>query len=162
MKSMELEKQVLTALKERGLTVATAESCTGGLVSGALTEQGGSSAVFKGGIVAYWTQVKAQVLGVSHETLDCYGAVSPQTAQEMAQRVRLLMGSDLGVSVTGVAGPDRDERGNPVGCVYLALCDGAQTLVRRLPQPGENREEIRRNAVDFALKLLLKYCSEHE
>lgn len=157
-----LAGQVLSALKQRGLTVATAESCTGGLLGGALTEVGGSSAVYKGGVVSYWTEVKAEVLGVSRETLDCYGAVSPQTAEEMAKRVRLLLDCDLGVSVTGVAGPDRDERGNPVGCVYLALSDGAQTRVRRLPQPGETRSEIRRNAVNFALKLLLEYCDNHE
>jgi nicotinamide-nucleotide amidase len=155
---MDLRKAVLAALKERRLTVATAESCTGGLLSAALTDLGGSSAVFKGGVVSYWTEVKREVLGVSRETLDCYGAVSPQTAQEMAQRTRELVGSDLGVSVTGVAGPDRDERGNPVGCVYVALSDGESTIVRRPPNLGTEREEIRRNTVEYALKLLLEYC----
>lgn len=159
---MDLQKLVLEALKERRLTVATAESCTGGLVAGALTDRGGSSAVFKGGVVSYWTEVKRDVLGVSRETLDAFGAVSPQTAQEMAQRARALLNSDLGVSVTGVAGPDRDERGNPVGCVYVALSDGKQTTVRRLPNPGVERGEIRRNAVEYALKLILEYCNNHE
>ena len=158
---MDLQKPVLEALKERRLTVATAESCTGGLVAGALTDRGGSSAVFKGGVVSYWTEVKRDVLGVSRETLDCYGAVSPQTAEEMAQRTRALMGSDLGIAVTGVAGPDRDERGNPVGCVYLALSDGEQTVVRRLPDPGTERGEIRRNAVEYALRMILEYCNDH-
>lgn len=162
MKGAELSRAVLSALRERGLTVSAAESCTGGLLSAALTDAGGASAVFKGGVVSYWTEVKAAVLGVSRETLDCYGAVSPQTAREMAQRVRLLLESDLGVSVTGVAGPDRDERGNSVGCVYLALSDGARTLVRRLPRPGTQRGEIRRRAVEYALELLLEYCQGQE
>lgn len=157
---MELRKAVLAALKERRLTVATAESCTGGLLSAALTDLGGSSSVFKGGVVSYWTEVKGEVLGVSRETLDCYGAVSPQTAQEMAERARELVGSDLGISVTGVAGPDRDERGNPVGCVYVALSDGEKTVVRRPPNLGTERGEIRQNTVEYALKLLLKYCEE--
>lgn len=159
---MDLQKLVLEALNSRRLTAATAESCTGGLVAAALTDRGGSSAVFKGGVVSYWTEVKRDVLGVSRETLERWGAVSPQTAEEMAQRTRALMSSDLGVSVTGVAGPDRDERGNPVGCVYVALSDGEQTIVRRVPNPGTERGEIRRNAVEYALQMILEYCSDHE
>lgn len=154
---MEKNQQVLQALRDRGLTISTAESCTGGLVAGALTDLAGSSAVFVGGVVSYWTQIKGKVLGVSPEILERYGAVSPQTAIEMAEKVRTLLGSDLAISVTGVAGPDRDERGNPVGCVYLALADGTGTVVRRLPQPGTQREEIRRSAVDYALSMVLEH-----
>lgn len=153
-------QQVLDALRARGLTVATAESCTGGMIAAALTDLSGSSSVFVGGVVSYWTQVKQTVLGVARETLEAHGAVSHETAVEMAERVRQLMGSHLAVSVTGVAGPSSDGRGNPVGCVYLALTDGNTTTVYHPDNLGVTRDEIRRNAVDFALDMLLKYVGE--
>ncbi|MCD7821834.1 MAG: CinA family protein [Clostridiales bacterium] len=157
---MDRREQVLRTLKAHGLTVSTAESCTGGMVAAALTDLGGSSAVFVGGVVSYWTELKHKILGVSQETLDAYGAVSPQTAQEMAKGVRALTGSDLALSVTGVAGPNRDERDNPVGLVYLALTDGETTAVRQPADLGGTREEIRRNAVEAALEMLLAYFEE--
>ncbi|MCD7929257.1 MAG: CinA family protein [Clostridiales bacterium] len=154
---MDRREQVLRTLKAHGLTVSTAESCTGGMIAAALTDLGGSSAVFVGGVVSYWTELKHKILGVSQETLDAYGAVSPQTAREMAEGVRALTGSDLALSVTGVAGPDRDERDNPVGLVYLALTDGETTTVHQPANLGSTREEIRRGAVEAALELLLDY-----
>ncbi|MCD8334172.1 MAG: CinA family protein [Clostridiales bacterium] len=154
---MDRREQVLRTLKAHGLTVSTAESCTGGMIAAALTDLGGSSAVFVGGVVSYWTELKHKILGVSQETLDAYGAVSLQTAREMAQGVRALTGSDLSLSVTGVAGPDRDERGNPVGLVYLALTDGETTAVRQPADLGSTREEIRRGAVEAALEMVLDY-----
>lgn len=154
---MDRREQVLRTLKAHGLTVSTAESCTGGMIAAALTDLGGSSAVFVGGVVSYWTELKHKILGVSQETLDAYGAVSLQTAREMAQGVRALTGSDLALSVTGVAGPDRDERGNPVGLVYLALTDGETTAVRQPADLGSTREEIRRGAVEAALEMVLDY-----
>ena len=157
---MEKRQTVLNALKARHLTVSTAESCTGGMVAAALTDLSGSSSVFVGGVVSYWTDVKEKILHVSHETLESYGAVSPQTAEEMAEGVRALMGSDLAVSVTGVAGPDRDERGNPVGCVYLGFTDGETTIVRKPEGLGSSREEIRRNAVEYALNMLMEYLNQ--
>lgn len=157
---MDRRKAVLEGLKSRGLTVSTAESCTGGMIAAALTDLSGSSAVFVGGVVSYWTDIKEKVLCVSHETLEEYGAVSPQTAREMAEGVRTLMGSDLAVSVTGVAGPDSDDRGNPVGCVYLGFTDGSTTVVRKPEGLGSTREEIRRNAVDYALGLILEYLNK--
>lgn len=152
---MDRREEVLRALKARGLTVSAAESCTGGMLSAALTDLPGSSGVFVGGVVSYWTEIKQKVLGVSGETLERYGAVSPQTAKEMAEGVRNLLGSDLALSVTGVAGPESDERGNPVGLVYLALADGKETRVVSLREPGRTREEIRRQATEQALELLL-------
>lgn len=151
---MQDRKQVLDHLKRQHLTVSTCESCTGGLIAGALTDPAGASSVFVGGVVSYWTEIKHRVVGVSQETLDRFGAVSPQTAKEMAEGIRRVMGTDLGISVTGVAGPDSDDRGNPVGCVYLALADGVETKVYRPEHLGEDRESIRRNAVEFALELL--------
>lgn len=155
---MDQRKFVLEQLKAHHLTVSTAESCTGGMIAAALTDLAGSSSVFVGGVVSYWTEIKHKVVGVSRETLDEFGAVSPQTAKEMAEGVRNIMGADLGVSVTGVAGPDSDERGNPVGCVYLALSDGKEIHVYKPEHLGNDRESIRRGAVDFALKLLIAYC----
>jgi nicotinamide-nucleotide amidase len=157
---MDKRALVLAALKERHLTISTAESCTGGMIAAALTDLSGSSAVFVGGVVSYWTDVKQKILGVSRETLDCFGAVSPDTAKEMAEGVRKLLGSDLSVSVTGVAGPDRDERGNPVGCVYLALSDGETTTVHHPDNLGSTREEIRANAVAYALDMVLEYVNQ--
>lgn len=154
---MDRREQVLQGLRAQGLTIATAESCTGGLIAGALTDLAGSSTVFVGGVVSYWAEVKGKVLNVAAETLERYGAVAPQTAKEMAEGARALLGSDLAVSVTGVAGPDSDDRGNPVGCVYLALTDGENTMVRKPEGLGASREEIRRNAVNCALELVLEY-----
>lgn len=154
---MDKRKAVLEGMKARGLTISTAESCTGGMIAAALTDLSGSSSVFVGGVVSYWTAVKHKVIGVPREILDTDGAVSPETAREMAQGVRALMESDLAVSVTGVAGPDKDERGNPVGCVYLALADGRDTVVRKPEGLGTTREEIRRNAVDYALDMVLEW-----
>lgn len=157
--SQSLQEQVYRALLERGKTLATAESCTGGLVAAAMTEVSGVSRVFKGGVVSYWTQVKETVLGVSAQTLERYGAVSEQAAREMALGAARLLGASLAVSVTGVAGPDRDERGNPVGCVYIGLSDGVRTWVKH-PDPGSmgaSRQEIRQRAVEAALGLVLEH-----
>lgn len=148
-----LEERVLQLLKERKLTLSTAESCTGGLVSERLTGLAGASAVFRGGVVSYTDEVKRDVLGVSQELLDQYGAVSRQAAAAMAEGVRRLTGSDLAVSVTGVAGPDPDSRGNPVGLVYLALTDGTRTWVHE-SRSGGSRSRVRTMAAHTALDLV--------
>lgn len=152
-----LAQEVLNLLKGHHLTLATAESCTGGLIAATLTELPGSSAAFRGGVVSYWTEVKHDVLGVSQDTLDAVGAVAPETAQQMAEGARRVIGSDLAVSVTGVAGPDSDERGNPVGLVYLAFTDGTTTIVRQPQGLGTERREIRQNAVCYALGMVKEY-----
>lgn len=155
-----IQEQVYEQLLAHGKTLSTAESCTGGLVAAAMTEVSGVSQVFKGGVVSYWTEVKGNVLGVSRETLERCGAVSPQTAGEMALGAARLMGSSLAVSVTGVAGPNPDERGNPAGCLYLGLSDGTHYWVRH-PAPealGQTRQEIRANAVRLALEFVLEYA----
>jgi nicotinamide-nucleotide amidase len=128
-----LEQVVLNLLKESGKTLGTAESCTGGLIAKRVTDLPGSSAVLKGGIVSYTNEVKAGVLGVPFALLHQYGAVSEPVAIAMAEGCRRVCGSDLALSITGVAGPDSDDRGNPVGTVYAALAGADGTVCRKLP-----------------------------
>ena len=134
-----LEEVCFALLKDRGLTVGTAESCTGGLLAKLLTDLPGSSAVFRGGVVSYTNGVKAGLLGVPQDLLDRYGAVSPQVAEAMARGAKASLGCDIALSTTGVAGPDADDRGNPIGLVYLGLAWGDQCQVtefRAGPPPG--------------------------
>jgi len=152
-------EEILSALlRDRGLTFSAAESCTGGLIAKRMTDLSGASRVFRGGVVSYVNAVKSGVLGVSEELLEKYGAVSEPVAVAMAEGCRNICGSDLAVSVTGVAGPDRDDRGNSVGTVYVGLAcpDGA---VCRLVDCGahRSREEIRALAADAAFRLALCY-----
>ena len=148
-----LEAVCLELLKEKGLTVSVAESCTGGLLAQRFTDLPGASAAFKGGVVSYWSQVKHDVLGVPNDLLFQYGAVSDPVARAMAEGVRTLMGSDLALSVTGVAGPDSDERGNPVGLVYVAVAGQGETYVRVVHAAGP-RNRVRTVAASHALDLL--------
>jgi PncC family amidohydrolase len=121
MNSETLEVTVGKLLLARGLTLALAESCTGGLVSHRLTEVAGSSDYFRGAVVAYANEVKRQLLGVRQGTLDVHGAVSAETALEMARGARRALGTDVGLSVTGIAGPGGGKPGKPVGLVFVAL-----------------------------------------
>ena len=123
-----VEMTLLRLLQERSMTLSAAESCTGGLIAKRITDLSGASRVFKGGVVSYTNEVKAGVLGVSEALLEEYGAVSEPVARAMAEGCRRICGSDLAVSVTGVAGPDRDDRGNEVGTVYVALASEKKTL----------------------------------
>ncbi len=157
-----LAAAVIAALRQQGLTLAAAESCTGGLVAKLLTDVPGASRAFLGGVVSYTNGVKQGVLGVPEETLAAYGAVSPETARAMAQGVRRITGADLGISVTGVAGPDRDDRGNEVGTVYAALSAAAGTFVRKLAVGCGSREEIRSRAAEEVLKMVLAQAAPAE
>ena len=154
-----LENRVLDLLKSRGTTFAAAESCTGGLIAKRITDLPGASSVFKGGIVSYTNGVKAGVLGVPQDLLDTYGAVSAEVARSMAENVRRLTLADLGVSVTGVAGPDKDDRGNDVGTVFVALADDRQTVVRRLDL-GAGRSRIRTLSANHVFDLLRRYLTQ--
>ena len=154
-----LERQVIAALKERGLTLATAESCTGGLTAKRLTDVPGASAVFLGGVVSYTNGVKERALGVPHATLEKYSAVSEPTARAMAEGVRALTGADLGLSVTGVAGPDRDDAGHDVGTVYMALSTEGETIAQLLHLSGD-RSTIRAAAADEMFRMLLAYVQQ--
>ncbi len=153
-----LEAAVLQLLKARGLTFGCAESCTGGLIAKRMTDLPGASAVFRGGVVSYATQVKHTLLGVDQAVLDQYGAVSEQTARAMAEGARRALGCDLAAAATGVAGPDPDERGNPVGLVYLALAAPDGTWVRRTQQ-GLGRARIRHISASHAFDLARRYLS---
>jgi PncC family amidohydrolase len=144
-----------------GLSVSTAESCTGGLVAHLLTEVPGSSGYLRGGIVAYADAVKRAELGVPAEVLAAHGAVSAQVAIAMAEGVRARLGTDLGVGVTGVAGPDGGTEAKPVGLVYVAVAGGAAPAeVRRYLWPGD-RAKNKRSSAEAAIALLLARA-EHE
>lgn len=146
----------MQTLKARGLTVSTAESCTGGLIAKRITDVPGASAVFPGSVVSYTNGVKEHALGVPGEILAQFGAVSEPVAGAMAEGIRRMMKSDLALSVTGLAGPDGDDRGNPVGTVYIGLAAPDGTEVTLLHLRG-SRESIRQQAADYALALLNRY-----
>lgn len=152
-----LEQVVVQELTARGLTLAVAESCTGGLASKRVTDIPGSSACFLGGVVSYSNEVKERLLGVRHETLQQYGAVSEQVACQMAQGVRLAMGADIGVSTTGVAGPTGSEQ-KPAGLVYIGLSTKEGTRAVRILKTNQSRDRVRRQASSTALDLVRRYA----
>ena len=142
-----------------GLTVAAAESCTGGLVTHVLTEVPGSSAYLLGGVVSYADRAKTELLGVDPDHLAAHGAVSAQVARAMANGARERFGADLGVAVTGIAGPDGGSDAKPVGLTYVAVADEAGVEVRRLLWAGE-RSANKRDSAGAALELLLARAVE--
>ena len=144
--------EVLKALE--GKTLVTAESLTGGGIGAAITAVSGASAVYKGGIISYTNEVKHGVLGVSLETLEVHGAVSLQTAEEMAVGARKLLQSDVAVSVTGLAGPGGDEYGNPVGTVCIGFCNAHESFAVKHHFEGD-RESVRNQTIRAALELVL-------
>ena len=154
-----LESAVLQLLKDKGLTFGTAESCTGGLIAKRITDLPGASSVLRGGVVSYTDAVKHGVLGVPQDLLDRYGAVSTQVAQAMAQGARRVLGCDLAVSTTGVAGPDRDDRGNPVGLVYVALAGPDFCYVKELRLGASGRAGIRNRSAHHAFDLVRRYLT---
>jgi len=153
-----LEAVCLPLLKEQGLTLGAAESCTGGLIAKRFTDLPGASAVFKGGVVSYTDQVKHSLLGVPQALLDQFGAVSQPVAQAMAQGARQALDCDLALATTGVAGPGSDDRGNPVGLVYVALAWAGGVHVRTVHAVGP-RERIRTIAAHHAFDLLRRRLS---
>ena len=154
-----IQEVCLALLRERGLTLGTAESCTGGMMASLMTDLPGASQVFRGGVVSYHEEVKAQVLGVPDEMLAEYGAVSPQVAEAMARGAKKLLGCDLAVSATGVAGPDPDSRGNPVGLVYLGLAWEDQCIVREFRAGNVARERVRRMSAQRGLDLVRRHLT---
>lgn len=151
--------KLVTLLKEKNASVATAESCTGGAVSAALTSVPGASAVFGLGVASYSCEMKNAVLGVNKATLEEHGAVSRETAKEMAEGVRRLSGAKLGLSVTGVAGPDPSEGHDP-GLVYIAAAHPHGTKVSELHITPVNREYVRNEAVISLLNLAVSLTEE--
>lgn len=157
-----LQTALVHTLLAKELTVATAESCTGGLVAQRITSVPGASSVFQWGVVTYSCETKRKLLGVSQKTLDSYGAVSPQTAMAMARRARVKSGADIGISVTGNAGPEPSE-GKPVGLVYVGLDSENVTLAEELhiqTMEDGGREYIREMAASRALYLALKAAKQ--
>lgn len=150
-----LEEVVVQGLRERRMTVAFAESCTGGLLAKRITDIPGASEVFGYGCVTYSEAAKQRLLGVKPETLTTYSAVSEQTALEMAKGVRALSGADIGVSVTGYAGPGGGTEKDPVGTVYIAVCwAGGEQVLRPDRRYMRSREQVRRSASSHALNLI--------
>jgi len=153
---MHLSCDVLKTLT--GKTLVTAESCTGGGIGAALTAIPGSSEVYKGGVISYTNWVKEKVLGVDGQLLKECGAVSPEVAKAMAQGARRALQADVAISVTGLAGPGGDDFGNPVGTVYIGYSDCRTTDSVACYFTG-TREEIRNQAIEAALRIVLDYNS---
>ena len=154
-----IEEAVMALLKEKPRTFAAAESCTGGDIARRFTELPGASAFFPGGVVSYANAVKAGVLGIDPELIEEKSAVSYEVAKEMAERVRVLTGAEIGLGVTGLAGPDGDGL-HEVGTVFISLSDGERTWVRETHM-GEHRTRsyIRRMAGNYAFDMLRRYMT---
>lgn len=148
-----LEKVVGDLLRANNATLATAESCTGGLLAGRLTEVPGSSDYFIEGVVSYANTAKIDLLGVPRELIEQHGAVSEQVAEAMAAGIRARAGTTLGIGITGIAGPGGGSEEKPVGLVYIALADANESKARQLVLPGD-RQFIRSLAVNAALDLV--------
>ena len=143
----------------KGYTISCAESCTGGLLTSMLTDVPGSSAYVMGSVVSYSNDVKSRILHVAEETLAAHGAVSPETAREMAEGVRDLMQTDVGVGITGIAGPGGGSPEKPVGLVYIAVSTLGKTSVEKNVFSGV-RAEIKRAAVNKALAMVQEMIRE--
>ena len=148
-----LEQVVGDGLRQRGLTLAVAESCTGGLLSGRITDVPGCSDYYLGGVCSYANEVKMKVLGVKKETLDTVGAVSPEVAEQMAEGVAKALGSDVGVGITGVAGPGGGTDEKPVGLVYISVWYKGQHFTRKM-HSATSRDRIRMQAASTALDMI--------
>lgn len=150
---------VAEALWKRGWQIAVAESCTGGLLGGALTSIPGSSAFFYGGVVSYHNQAKIDLLDVKPDTLIKFGAVSEETAVEMAEGIRKRCGTQLGIAITGIAGPDGGSQEKPVGLVYFALATENENLTKRNIFTGD-RSKIRMAAVINVLSFIKDFLEK--
>ena len=153
MAKQSLSADVLKALA--GKRLATAESLTGGGIGQAITSVSGASKVYAGGIISYTNEVKNRLLGVPAELLDTLGAVSAPVAQAMAEGARKALNADVAVSVTGLAGPDGDEFGHPVGTVFIGYADERTAMAREYHFDGD-REQVREQTIEAALELVLE------
>ncbi len=151
-----IEEEIGDELRKRGLSLSTAESCTGGLVSHRITNVSGSSEYYKGGVIAYANEVKERNLHVAGETLKERGAVSAECVKEMAKGVRKLLGSDVGIAITGIAGPTGGTPDKPVGLVYIALATKDYVYHEKYIFHGD-REGNKCEAADAALEMLKRY-----
>ncbi len=160
---MEISLEIIVGelLRQQAFTLAVAESCTGGLLSHRLTNVPGSSTYFMGGIVSYSNEAKMGLLNVKAETLEKHGAVSKETAIEMARGIRLTLDADVGLSVTGIAGPGGGTPDKPVGLTWIGLSMPQADKAWKFVWPG-NRLENKEASVEQALKILVKALSEDE
>jgi nicotinamide-nucleotide amidase len=154
-----LEKRLGEVLRSKNLRISLAESCTGGLISHRITNVSGSSDYFERGVIAYSNNSKTELLGVSKVILESFGAVSSETAKAMAEGVRKLSNSDLGLAVTGIAGPLGGTSIKPVGLVYMALSSSKSTIVREFKFQG-SRNEVKEQSSEEALKMVLTHLEE--
>ena len=154
MKTEELAREVISKLTDEGRTLATAESCTGGLLGKLLTDIPGASNAYKGGVISYVNEIKHRLLGVEQETLDVCTAVSRETAHEMAKGAREIVRADVGISTTGLAGPDGDGTGRPIGLVYIAMDMEHFSFNKELHLSG-SRAQIREDAARAVFEMLL-------
>lgn len=152
-----IEEAVVGMLKEHHLKVATAESCTGGFIAKRITDVPGASEVFECGIISYANEIKHKLLGVSEDDLNKYGAVSEPVAKQMAQGALKVSGADIAVSVTGIAGPDSDSTGKPVGLVYIGLADKENVWVREIRTSRRDRSYNRYVSASNALDMIRLY-----
>ena len=156
-----IEKEIMDEFKKRGLSVSTAESCTGGLVSHRITNVSGSSDYYKGGVIAYANEVKEKVLHVAEKTLEEKGAVSAECALEMAEGVRKLLDTDIGIAITGIAGPTGGTPDKPVGLVYIALATKGYVYHEKYIFHGD-RGENKHEAADAALEIIKMHVQQGE
>lgn len=156
---MRLEEKLGRLLREAGLTISAAESCTGGLLASRITDVPGSSDYFVGGIVAYRNEIKEKLLKVPTETLEKFGAVSEETAREMACGCRDLFDSDVAIAITGIAGPRGGTRAKPVGLTYIAVHQQSGTRCERFDWKGDrlsNKENSVRVSLEMAIEALVQ------
>jgi len=147
---------IVELLISKNLKISTAESCTGGMVAGWITSVSGSSECFDMGVVTYSNDAKNKLLGVKKETLDKFGAVSEETAREMCECVRILANSNIGISVTGIAGPNGGTIDKPVGLVYVGVSGEFGTHIKKLNLKG-SRDDVRKQTVDTVLQMAKQY-----
>jgi nicotinamide-nucleotide amidase len=155
---MRLEEEVGALLRQKGLTLGIVESASGGLISHVITNVPGSSDYYKGSVTAYSNEVKVRVVGVKEATINQYGAVSAEVAEEMAQGGRKVLAVDICLSDTGIAGPAGAEAGKPVGLFFIGLAHGAKTLTRKYNFKGD-REQNKQSAAEAALGWLKEYLT---
>ncbi len=165
-------EQVIARLRERGMTLAVAESCTGGRLAAAFTEAAGASEFFAGGVVAYSNEVKIAVLGVGRETIECNGAVSCQVAEEMACGARRATGADLAIAITGIAGPGGGTPDKPVGTVWIAVAGPSNgdsnsdnnsygaVAAQKFYFADRTRTEVMESTVEAAIEMVLENLTE--
>ena len=158
---MEIEEQAGKLLLAQGMTIACAESCTGGLLTSRLTDIAGSSAYVMGSVVSYTNRIKEKLVGVRHETLLAHGAVSEETAREMAEGIRRAIETDMGVGITGIAGPGGGTATKPVGLVFIAVSGPDGTIVKENHFRG-SRMEVKRQSTETALQMLCFYLSRRD